>query len=201
MKAIKYLSLYIFLPLSFVACKPKEQAKHSLGSSTKEYFDVKNDSRYVFTELSDTNISINYTSKNYVNNQANPDIENSEIMVYDLDGGAGQPVFTVRCESGGSEFKDRIALLANIDGQLSIASVLFNQGGNFSVTNGNGDSVFVHPTYTIKDQIFSDVIRIKLSPSHPMYREILFAKNIGLIARIEKKENRYFYLKRYKINR
>src|SRR5687768_11893626 len=101
MKAIKYFCLYIFPIALICSCRPKEQAKHSLNSSTKEYFDVKNNSKYIFTDYSDTNVSITYTSGNYINSQANPDIENSEILLYDLDGGAGNPPFTVRCESSG----------------------------------------------------------------------------------------------------
>jgi len=200
MKAIKYFALYISTVSIFFSCKPKDQAKHSLSGSTKEYFDIKNQSKYYFTEISDTNTTIVYTSKNYVNSQANPDIENSEILVYDLDAGAGYPVFTVRCESGGSEFKDRIALLANIDGTLNIGAVVFNQNGNFSTTNSVGDSAFLYPTYTINGKIFNDVIKVKLHSSNPLYSEIFYAKHIGLIGRKEKKDNKFFYVKRYQIN-
>ncbi len=201
MKAIKYFTLYIFSISIFISCKPKEQAKHSLHSSTKEYFSIKDQSKFYFTEISDTNITIQYTSKNYINNQANPDIENSEIMVYELDGGAGQPAFTVRSESGGAEFKDRIALLVNIDGTLSIATVFFNQGGTFTSTFASQDSILFHDTYTINGQLFNDVLQMKLHSSNLLYSELFFAKHIGLIARSEKKESKFFYVKRYQVNR
>ncbi len=199
MKAIKHFTLYIFSIILLFSCKPKEQAKHSLHQSTKDFFGVKDQSKYVFTEVGDTNVSILYTSKNFVNSQANPDIENSEIMIYDLDGGAGQPAFTVRCESGGSEFKDRIALLSIIDGKTSIAAVVFNQAGNFTTANSAGDSAIFHPTYTINNQVFNDVVRVKLNPANPLYSEIYYAKHIGLIARREKKDNKFFYVKRYTV--
>jgi hypothetical protein len=201
MKAIKYFGLYIFSVSLLFSCKPKEQAKHSLNGSTKEYFEVKDQSQYVFADYSDTTITVSYTTKNYFNSQANPDIENSEILFYDLDAGAGKTYFTVRCESGGSEFRDRIALVANNNGNISIAAILFNQGGNFTTSNGSGDSVLLYPTYTIKNRTYSDVIRVKLNPSNPDYRETLFAKHIGLIGYMEKKDNKYFFLKSYQINK
>ncbi len=201
MKAIKYFSLYIFSCSVMFSCKPKEQTKHSLHESTKEYFLVRDQSKYHFTEANDTSQTITYTSKNFINNQANPDIENSEIMVYDLDAGAGKTVFTVRCESGGSEFKDRIALLANNSGSISIAAVFFNQGGNFSAANGSGDSIFFHSNYLLNDKLFNDVVRVKLNPSHPAYTELYFAKNTGFIGRKEKKDDKFYYAKRYSVNK
>jgi hypothetical protein len=201
MKAVKYFALYIFSCSILFSCKPKEQEKHSLHETTKDYFLVRDQSKYFFTEFNDTNQTILYSSKNFINSQANPDIENSEIMVYDLEASAGKPKFTVRCESGGSEFKDRIALLTNIDGNISIAAVFFNQGGNFSISNGSGDSIFTHSSYLIKDKLFTDVVRVKLNPSHPLYTELFFAKQIGFIGRKEKKDDKFYYVKQHSINK
>lgn len=197
MKAVKYFAFYLSLAV-FAACKPKEQAKHSLHQTTKDYFEVRNGSKYYFTEASDTNLTIEYTAGNYVNQQANPDIENSEILVYDLSGAAKLPTYTIRCETGGSEFKDRIALIVKSGDTSTLGAVVFNQGGNFTTIAGTGDSLIMYPAYVLNGKLFNDVIRIKLF-DNPLYREIFYAKGIGLIGRKEKAGDKFFYLKRYQI--
>ena len=117
MKAINYFILNIFGLSIFFSCQPQDQQQHDLDSSTKAYFEVKNNSKFIFTELSDTNLNIEYTSSNYTNARSNPDIENTEILFYDLNA-SNQATLTMRCQSGGTQFKDQIALITKKNIQL-----------------------------------------------------------------------------------
>lgn len=194
MKAINYF-IWGFICIGlFVSCKSQDQQQHDLDSYTKAYFDVRNNSKFVFTEMSDTNISIEYTSSNYNNSRANPDIENSEILFYDLNA-SNQASFTIRCQSGGTQFKDQIAIISKQNDTTVIGPIIFNLGGSFSPGAGSGDSVFQYPSYKINATTFTDVIRVKLY-NNARYKEIFFAKNIGLVIRREK-NNKTFYVKRY----
>lgn len=199
MKAIKHfivlLSISTFV---FTSCKDRTQNVQKLDESTRAYFEVKNDSKYVFTELSDTNISITYTSKNYINNTANQDIENNEIMSYEMEAN-GFPVLTFRSESGGLQFKDRIAMLTKINDSMVIGPVMFNLGGVFSAGFNSGDSITQYATYNLNGYVYNDVVRVK-PYSNLLYKEVFFAKNIGLIGRKEK-NGKFYYLKRYTINK
>lgn len=197
MKAINLFVLNILFICLFVSCKPQDQQQHDLDPSSKAYFEIKNNSKFIFTEISDTNISIEYNSGNFNNNRANPDIENSEIMFYELTS-PGQPKFTVRCQSGGTQFKDQIALVTNFNDSTVIGPVFFNLGGSFGPGQNSGDSVFQYANYTIGSAVYTDVIRIKLL-NNIRYHEVFFAKTIGLIARKEK-SGKFYYVKRYRLS-
>jgi hypothetical protein len=195
MKAINYFILNIIGLGLLASCQSQDQQQHDLDSYTKAYFEVKDNSKFIFTELSDTNINIEYISSNYTNDRANPDIENSEFLFYDLNS-PNQATFTIRCQSGGTQFKDQIALITKQNDSTVIGPIFFNLGGAFSAGAGSGDSVFQYPTYKINSTTFSDVVRIKLF-NNIKYKEIYFAKNIGLIVRKEK-NNKTYYVKRYR---
>ncbi len=190
MKAIKYLSVLFFLTSILISCKPQNQQKHSLDPVTKEYFDVKNGSKYYFSEIGDTNVVSEYTVSSYNNSQSNPDIENSEILSYDLTA-TGQPKITLRAESGGTQYRDRIAMITNRNDSNFVGPIIFNLGGAFSTIATSSDSVFTYPTYKINGKTFTDVVRVKLFYAN-FYREVFFAKNIGLIARIESNGKMYY---------
>lgn len=179
-----------------ISCSPDKQTKQSLDPTTKEYFEVKNGSIFVFTDSADTTQSIVYTSQNYINTQSNPDIENNEIMVYELVS-PGKPKYSIRSESGGAQFKDRIALVTNSNDSNTIGPITYNLGGVFSTGINSYDSVFQYPTYTIKGITFNDVVRLKAF-QNPRYYEIYYAKNIGLIARKEK-NNKFYFVKRHRV--
>jgi hypothetical protein len=194
MKAINYFILNIIGLSIFVSCQPQEQEQHDLDSYTKAYFEVKNNSKFIFTDLSDTNINLEYTSSNYTNSRANPDIENSEFLFYDLNS-PNQATLTMRCQSGGTQFKDQIAMITKKNDSTVIGPIIFNLGGKFTPGSGSGDSVFQYPTYQINSTIYTDVVRVKLY-NNIKYKEIYFAKNIGLVIRKEK-TNKTYYVKRY----
>jgi hypothetical protein len=194
MKAINYFILNIIGLSIFFSCQPQDQQQQDLDSSTKAYFEVKNNSKFIFTELSDTNLSIEYTSSNYTNGRSNPDIENTEILFYDLNA-SNQATLTMRCQSGGTQFKDQIALITKKNDSSVIGPIVFNLGGEFAPSLGSGDSVFQYPTYQINATIYEDVVRVKLY-NNIKYKEIYFAKNIGLVIRKEK-NNKTYYVKRY----
>ena len=196
MKAINIFILNFIGLAVFVSCKPQDQQQHDLDSYTKAYFEIKNNSKFVFTEASDTNLSILYTASNFTTGRANPDIENSEIMFYDLTAN-NQASFTIRCQSGGTQFKDQIAMLTKQNDSTVIGPIIFNLGGAFSPGAGSGDSVFQYPSYKINETTFTDVVRVKLY-NNIKYKEIYFAKNLGLIIRKEK-NNKTFYVKRYSL--
>ncbi len=196
MKAAKKIIPFVFSGLLVFSCTPDKQTPQKLDPITKEYFEVKNGSIYVFTEVSDTNITQVYTSQNYINTQANPDIENNEIMVYDLVS-SGLPKFTVRSESGGAQFKDRIALITIDNDTTFIGPITYNVGGTFSTGVNSGDSVFKYNKYVINGQSFDSVVRVK-PIANPRYKEVFYAKRIGLIARKEK-NNKFYYVKRHRI--
>ncbi|MES2619191.1 MAG: hypothetical protein V4613_15040 [Bacteroidota bacterium] len=198
MKAIKY-SAILFLSVSIMqSCKPTDQVKQVLDPSSKDYFEVKNGSTYTFTEISDTTISINYTSENYLNNQSNPDIENNEIMSYDLVSN-GHPKISIRTEAGGSTYKDRIAMITNRNDTNYVGPIIFNLGGTFSKIQNSRDTVFQYPSYTINNRTFTDVIRIVLYGNN-LYLEVFYAKNIGLIGRKER-AGKFYYVKKYSVNK
>lgn len=196
MKAINIFILNFIGLAVFVSCKPQDQQQHDLDSYTKAYFEIKNNSKFVFTEASDTNVNILYTASNFTTGRANPDIENSEIMFYDLTAN-NQASFTIRCQSGGTQFKDQIAMLTKQNDSTVIGPIIFNLGGAFSPGAGSGDSVFQYPSYKINETTFTDVVRVKLY-NNIKYKEIFFAKNLGLIIRKEK-NNKIFYVKRYSL--
>ncbi|MDI1233604.1 MAG: hypothetical protein PSX81_04930 [bacterium] len=196
MKAIKYLSVLFFLGAVLFSCKPQDQQKHSLDPVTKAYLEIKNGSKYTFTQPGDTNVVYVYNTTNYNNSQSNPDIENSEILSYDLVS-PGQPKITIRAESGGTQFRDRIAVVTNRNDTNFVGPIIFNLDGTFSTITNSGDTVFSYLTYTINGKVFNDVVRVKLYNTE-IYREIFFAKNIGLIARREKNGTLY-YAKSYSI--
>lgn len=196
MKAIKYLSVLFFLSVVLFSCKPQDQQKHSLDPNTKAYFDVRNGSKYTFTQPGDTNVVYQYSTSNYNNSQSNPDIENSEILSYDLNA-AGQPKITIRAESGGTQYRDRIAVVTNRNDTNFVGPIIFNLDGSFSTIANSGDTVFTYPTYTINGKVFNDVVRVKLFNTE-IYREVFFAKNIGLIARKER-NGTFYYAKSYNV--
>lgn len=198
MKAIKY-SAILFLSVSIMqSCKPTDQVKQVLDPSSKDYFEVKNGSTYTFTDISDTTISIKYTSENYLNNQSNPDIENNEIMSYDLVS-SGQPKISIRTEAGGSTYKDRIAMITNRNDTNYVGPIIFNLGGTFSKIQNSSDSVIQHPFYTINNRTYSDVVRIVLGGNN-LYKEVYYAKNIGLIGKKER-NGKFYYVKSYSVNK
>lgn len=180
------------------ACTQDKQTPQKLDPITKAYFDFKDGSIYVYTDYSDTNVSMVYTSQGYINTQSNPDIENNEIMTYDWVS-TGKPTYTIRCESGGAQFKDRIALITKFNDSIVIGPISFNVGGVFSSGVNSFDSIHQYPTYTIKNQTFNDVVRI--TPyQNTRYKEIWYAKDIGLVARRETNGKLYF-LKRWRLNK
>jgi hypothetical protein len=196
MKAINFFVLNIILITIFVSCKPKDQEKNNLHQTTKDYFEVRDGSTFIFTEKSDTNISIPYVSSNFLNSSSNPDIENSEFLIYDLKSD-GQVSFNIRAQAGGSEYNDQIALVSTVNDSIFIGPVLFNVGGFFKGGMNSGDSVFQLPNYSLNNQMFTDVIRVKLY-NKMRYKEVYFAKNLGLIGRLDKNDKLY-YVKRYSL--
>lgn len=196
MKAINYFVLNILVLSVFAACKSPDQEQHDLYPETKAYFDIRNGSTFTFTDYSDTSVAIEYTSGNYNNNRANPDIENSEILFYDLNA-SGQPSFTMRCQSGGAEFKDQIALVTRVGDSTFIGPVIYNTSGRFGPGQNSGDSVIAYPTYNFHTTVFSDVLRVKLL-NNLRYSEVYFAKRVGLIARREK-SGKFYYVKSYNL--
>ncbi len=198
MKAAKNFIPLIAISLSVASCSEDKQTPQKLDAITKEYFDYKDGSVYVYTEVSDTNTTIVYTTQGYINTQSNPDIENNEILTYDIVS-PGQATMTIRCESGGAQFKDRVALITRFNDTTVIGPVAFNVGGVFSSGVNSYDSIKQHPTYTINGQVFNDVVRIK-PYQNQRYKEIYYAKNIGLIARQEN-NGKFYYLKRWNVKR
>ncbi|MFM6984130.1 MAG: hypothetical protein ACKOXF_08350 [Chitinophagaceae bacterium] len=196
MKAAKNFIVYIAASAFLVACGSDKQTPQKLDSTTKDYFEVKNGSIYVFTEVGDTSISTVYTSESYINTQANPDIENNEIMTYNLVS-PGNATYTIRCESGGAQFKDRIALITQKNDTLVVGPIVFNLGGTFTTGINSYDSAVYYPTYTINGRVFNNVVRVK-PYQNIRYTEVFYAKNIGLIGRREK-NNKFYYLKRERI--
>lgn len=198
MKAIKY-SAILFLSVQMLqSCKPTDQAKQVLDQSSKDYFEVKDGSSYTFTESGDTNVSIVYTSEKYINNQSNPDIENNEIMSYDLVSN-GQPKITIRTEAGGSTYKDRIAMITNKNDTNYVGPIIYNLGGTFSKIQGSSDTVYQYPSYTVGTRTYSNVVRVILY-SNPMYTEVFYAKNIGLVGR-KIRNGKFYFVKKYSINK
>jgi hypothetical protein len=197
MKAIKYLSvLFLFTTIIF-ACNTKTQAKQSLDQTTKDYFDIKDGSTYTFANVNDTNMTIVYTTSGFFNNQSNPDIENSEVMSYDLKC-AGQKSITIRSETGGAQFKDRIAVVTNRNDTNYAGPVIFNTQGTFS-TIQSVDSVYQYPSYTINTNVYKDVVKVVMKTNN-IYKEIYFAKYLGMIAKKER-DGTFLYAKKYKVNR
>lgn len=196
MKAINYFVLNIIVLSAFAACKRPETEQHDLDPVTKAYFDIRNGSTFTFTDFADTSVSIVYTSSNHNNSRANPDIENSEILFYDLNAG-GKPSFTMRCQSGGAEFKDQCALITRDADSTFVGPVIYNTSGRFGPGQNSGDSVVDYATYSFHTTVFSDVLRVKLL-SHPRYKEVYFAKRVGLIARREK-SGKFYYVKSYNL--
>ncbi len=196
MKAAKNFIVYIAASAFLMACGSDKQTAQKLDTTTKEYFEVKNGSIYVFSEVGDTSISNVYTSESYINSQANPDIENNEIMTYNLVS-SGNATYTVRCESGGAQFKDRIALITQKNDTLVVGPIVFNLGGTFTTGINSYDSAVFYPTYTINGRVFNNVVRVK-PYQNIKYIEVFYAKNIGLIGRREK-NNKFYYLKRERI--
>ena len=190
MKPIKFLSIIFFTTAFIFACKPKNQAANKLSESSKEFFEIKNGSEFIFGLTSDTGYSLKYTSSNFINNQANPDIENNEIMTYDLTLN-NFPTFTVRTEAGGTQYKDRIAILTKFKDTLTVGPVLFNLNGNFEPQPGTFDSVFQYPTYTIGTRTYNNVLRVKMS-NHAKYKQMVFAKKLGIISYTNKQDLTYF---------
>jgi hypothetical protein len=139
-----------------------------------------------------------YTTGNYLNNQINPDIENSEILAYDITS-PGQPKITIRVEAGGTQYKDRIALVTNRNDSNFIGPIIYNLGGEFTTIAGSYDSVFRYPAYTINNKVFENVVKVVIY-APVLYKEIYYAKNIGLIARREK-SGRLFYAKSFSIKK
>lgn len=195
MKAINYFVLNIICISVFMSCKPKEQEKSDLDSGTKDYFEIRDNYKFIFTKSSDTNISIEYTSSNFNNTRANPDIENSEIMFYDLNANV-KPKYNIRCQAGGGKFNDQIALVTFYDDSTYIGPVFYNVNGDFIPGQKTGDSVLIHSTYNLNGIVYPDVIRVKLF-AHLKYNEVYFAKGLGLVG-IKLKDNTLLYVKRYR---
>ncbi len=194
MKAIKFFFIILFSILILNACKPKNQAPNKLSQSTKDYFEIRNGGLFIFGTISDTSVSIPYTSGNYINNQVNPDIENNEIIMYELSS-SGKPLFTIRSEAGGTQYKDRVAMLSKFNDTTSIAAIIFNLNGKYEPQPGTYDSVIQYPTYAIGNKTFNDVLRVKVS-NNAKYKQVILAKNIGLIS-WQTKNDIIYYLKRY----
>lgn len=197
MKAINFFVLFAISALFvFSACRDENPEERVLDASTKAYFDIGNGSSFIFTDASDTNISTLYTSAGKSTGFANPDIENSEYLIYDLNSGSGQS-FTIRCQSGGYQYKDQIALLTKRNDSVYVGPVIFNLAENFTPGVNSRDSVFKHATYELNSKPFSDVVRVKLA-ANSLYKEVYFAKGIGLIG-YRSKFDRLTYVKRYTI--
>lgn len=196
MKAAKNFIPFVAMTILTISCSQDKQTPQKLDQTTKDYFDVKDGSIYVFTEVSDTNISHVYVSQGYINTQANPDIENNEIMTYDLVC-AGQAKFSIRAESGGAQFKDRVALITNLNDTLTIGPICFNLGGVFSSGVNSYDTIKQYPTYTINGQVFNDVVVVK-PYQNTKYKEVYYANKIGLIA-MREKSGKVKYVKRHRI--
>lgn len=198
MKAIKHFILMFCSAVFLFSCDDKPKDVQQLDASTKAYFDFKNDSKYTFAEISDSTTDIVYTIKNYVNNTANPDLENNEIISYDMVSD-GLPTLNIRAESGGLQFKDRIALLTKYNDTTVIGPIVFNLNENFSVGVNSGDSAVRYSTYTLGGRTYNDVVRVKPLTNY-FYKEVFYAKNIGLIGRRDKNGKVYF-LKSYSVNK
>ncbi len=196
MKSIKFLSVLFFAIAFFIACKPKNQAANKLSQSSKEFFEIRNGSEFIFGITADTGYTLKYTSSNFINNQANADIENNEIMTYDLTA-VNFPTFTIRTEAGGTQYKDRMAVLTKVKDTLTVGPILFNVNGNFEPQPGTYDSVFQYPTYTIGGKTFNSVLRVKMA-NHTKYKQMFFAKTLGIIAYTNKQDLTYF-VKRYSL--
>lgn len=195
MKAINYFVLNIICISVFISCKPDEQQESNLDSATKDYFEIRDNYKFIFTESSDTTISIEYTSSGFNNSRANPDIENTEIMFYDLNANV-KPKYTIRCQAGGGEFKDQIALVTFYDDSTYIGPVFYNVNGDFVPGQKTGDSVLIHSSYNLNGVVYPDVIRVKMF-AHLKYKEAYFAKGLGLIG-LRLKNNKLIYVKRYR---
>lgn len=195
MKAIKIFVMNLALIGMISGCKNKEQQEHNLDPSTKTYFDIQDGSKFVFADEADTTVTMEYTSGNKMTGRANPDIENSEYLTYDLNA-AAEPSFSIRCQSGGTQYKDQIALITRKSGNVYIGPVMFNLGDNFTPGLQSKDSIFKLPTFRVNNTVFTDVVRVKLF-GNPLYTDVYFARKLGLIARREILNNKMYYVIRY----
>lgn len=198
MKAIKYSTLIFLISVMIFACNTKKQATQSLDAVTKDYFEVKDGSTYTFANVNDSNMETVYTSSEFFNNQSNPDIENSEVLGYTLKA-AGMKTISMRCETGGAQFKDRIALITNRNDTNFAGPIIFYVNGNFSPIQNYTDSVYQLPTVTINNRTFKDVVKV-VSKQNLIYTEVYYAKYIGLIAKKER-DGTFMYVKKYKVNK
>jgi hypothetical protein len=111
----------------------------------------------------------------------------------------GMKSITLRCETGGAQFKDRIALITNRNDTNFAGPIIFNLTGTFSAIQSYTDSVYQYPVYTINNKEFKDVVKV-VSKQNPIYTEVYYAKYIGLIAKREK-DGSFMYVKKYKVNK
>ncbi len=195
MKLFKFFILTLIFSLGIWSCKPKSQAAQKLDSTSREFFEIPNGTEYVFTDYFDTTKNYIYKIQNFINNQANQDIENNEIMSYDIICN-GREKLTLRAESGGAQFMDRIALLIHKNDSIKVGPVFYNLTGILQNPTNPFDSFAHYPVYTINGKVFEGVAKVKTT-NNLFFTQLFFAKNIGLI-RKDHTDGRIEYVKSFK---
>lgn len=190
----KFFLFYISIFSILYSCKPKDQIKVFLNQSSKDYFSIQNNSSYNYVTLNDTNIQLEFKTSNFLTTFSNPDITNNEVISYDILSNEFPIKFTLKIESGPTQFKDRIALISNKNDSFFLGPFFFNLNSNFELPNNSKDSIFIIPSVTFNNTKFNDVIRIKLF-DHALFNEIYFSKFKGMVAFSNKSEIIHYAIK------
>jgi len=190
MKYIKYFICFILITCFLASCSDNNVDSVPLNQSTKDFFNIKNGSKYQFVSMLDTNTVSAYTVENYNNLFSNPDISNNEIIFYDMKS-LNNPTFTIRAEAGNTKFNDRITLLTRKNDSIFVGPICFNTSGTFSAVLDSKDTLTNIASIIFGNTSYTDVI--KIAPfNHPLYKEIYYAKGFGLIARKERNDAFYY---------
>jgi hypothetical protein len=188
------ISLFIFN-----ACNDYEKEKTLLNSSTKDFFTVKDNSTYLYVDAEDTSKTNQYTVKNFFNKFSNPDYTNNEIMYYEIMPEDNSPSFIMRIEAGSILYSDRITLMTIKNDSTFFGPLFINTAGEFEVYQSLNDSLFLYSTYQFGNTTYENVLRLKIF-ENSLYKEVFFAKSMGMIARIEKNGKLYYSKKTNIIN-
>ncbi|MBC7425534.1 MAG: hypothetical protein H7321_03270 [Bacteroidia bacterium] len=188
-----FLFLFSAALIFFGSCdKQKTEAVH-LDGSTKDYFQALDGSQWIYALVTDSSVTQTYNSQGYINKQANADLENNEIMYYDMVG-TNIPQLTIRCEANNVLLRDRIALITKND-SIYVGPIVYNLTSTFSsITN---DTITQMPTMTFGNRTFKDVVKVALY-KRGVYDAIYYARGLGLV-RKDHNDGRVFVLHKYNI--
>jgi hypothetical protein len=188
----RLIAVFAVLLLVFTSSCEKSRKHFTLDPVLRQYFSFANGSQWKYTLLSDSSQLETVTVENYVNGKMVWDAMDQEFIQLDLisDKDSIYKHRAIADENNASR-----AVMFVRDGHFKTVMEWYSASGNLAGQKGSADSFTLHPTYTVQNKTYTNVIELKANKP-VVFSRLFIAPNVGVI-RKELLSGKVYVLKSY----